>query len=31
MTYVLEKIFQVINGGSQVEHCVEPLKVCLNE
>jgi len=29
--YVLEIIFQVIGGSSQVEHGVESLKVYLNE
>jgi hypothetical protein len=29
--YVLEKIFQMIGGCSQVEHGVKSLKVCLNE
>jgi len=31
ITYVLELIFQVIGGCSQVKHGVESLKVCLNE
>jgi hypothetical protein len=29
--YVLETIFQVIGGCSQVEYGVESLKVCLSE
>ncbi len=28
---MLETIFQVIGGYNQVEHCVESLKMCLNE